>query len=77
MIRQAFEHVLSLLDVMLLNIGSVGGPTDGTGLLARRLDSRAGPVRHARRPDQPFSQLGCRRQHLECGLRLEQHLPEL
>ena len=34
---------LGLPCVMLLNIGSVGGPTDGTSTLARKIDATAGP----------------------------------
>ncbi len=35
---------LGLPVVMLLNLGSVGGPTDGTSLLARTIDSVTGPA---------------------------------
>ena len=34
---------LGLPCVMLLNIGSVGGPTDGTSTLARKIDATVGP----------------------------------
>lgn len=36
---------LKLPCVMLLNLGSVGGPTDGTSFLCRKIDSTVGPGR--------------------------------
>ena len=35
---------LSMPVVMLLNVGSIGGPTDGTSALARKIDETVGPV---------------------------------
>ena len=34
---------LSMPVVMLLNLGSIGGPTDGTSALSRKIDATAGP----------------------------------
>ena len=34
---------LSMPVVMLLNVGSIGGPTDGTSALARKIDATVGP----------------------------------
>ena len=36
---------LSMPVVMLLNLGSIGGPTDGTSALSRKIDSTVGPDR--------------------------------
>lgn len=38
-------HELSMPVVMLLNLGSIGGPTDGTSALSRKIDSIVGPDR--------------------------------